>query len=60
MKLKLDLHVHSDRSADGMDSLPRIREAARERGLDGVALCDHNLLSEAVPGRPMVIPGPLH
>lgn len=57
MELKLDLHVHSDRSPDGIDSLPRIREAALARGLDGVALCDHNLLSEALPGRPMVIPG---
>jgi hypothetical protein len=35
------LHVHSDYSHDGRDSLERLREFALERGLGFVALADH-------------------
>jgi hypothetical protein len=35
------LHVHSDYSRDGRDSLARLSEFARERGLEFVCLTDH-------------------
>ncbi len=39
--LRGDLHVHTDAS-DGADSLPRMVEAARARGLHYVAITDHS------------------
>ena len=45
MILRLDLHVHSDRSPDGRSSLDALIRAARAGGLDGFALADHDLLS---------------
>ena len=42
MELRLDLHIHSERSPDGRMSLPQIAAAARARGLQGVAICDHD------------------
>lgn len=44
MLLKIDLHVHSNYSQDGVDSPEKILEAATRRGLDGVALTDHDTL----------------
>lgn len=44
MKLKLDLHVHSDASFDGCMTVPEIAARAKARGLDGVAICDHDVV----------------
>ena len=49
MELRLDLHIHSERSFDGCMSLSEIVALARERGLDGVAVCDHDRVLEEVP-----------
>lgn len=43
MELKLDLHVHSEKSPDGCMTLDEIVAAAKRAGLNGVAVCDHNL-----------------
>ena len=40
MTLTLDLHIHSAASHDGRMTLAEIAEAAKEAGLDGVAVCD--------------------
>lgn len=40
---RVDLHVHTDASADGRSSLEDIAKAARAAGLDAVAVTDHNL-----------------
>jgi len=40
--LRLDLHVHSDHSFDGAVPVARLLELARRRGLDGIAVTDHN------------------
>lgn len=40
--MKLDLHIHSRHSDDGSESVRDIIRTARERGLDGIAICDHN------------------
>lgn len=59
MEVKLDLHIHSVRSPDGCMELEEIVERAREAGLQGVAVCDHDLTMETVPEFPdfLVIPG---
>lgn len=59
MELKLDLHVHSRRSPDGRMTLEEIVALARARGLQGAAVCDHDL---ALAGPPefdgfLLIPG---
>ncbi len=42
MKLKLDLHIHSEASSDGRMTAEEIIKAARAAGLDGVAVTDHD------------------
>ena len=49
MELRLDLHIHSERSFDGCMSLSEIVALARERGLNGVAICDHDRVLDEVP-----------
>jgi predicted metal-dependent phosphoesterase TrpH len=48
MSLSLDLHVHTKYSADGRGSIQDYIKAARKKGLDGFAVCDHNLIDGAV------------
>ncbi|MFN4133717.1 MAG: PHP domain-containing protein [Candidatus Hadarchaeales archaeon] len=43
--LKLDLHVHTRYSKDGFCSIRDIVRAAKSRGLDGVAITDHNTIA---------------
>jgi len=43
--LRLDLHVHSNRSPDGRASVEELVAAAARGGLDGLALTDHNTVS---------------
>ena len=62
MELRLDLHVHSAQSIDGQMSLGEIIDAARSRGLDGVAVCEHDRLFQPneeleVPEDFLLIPG---
>ncbi|MBQ7566020.1 MAG: PHP domain-containing protein [Oscillospiraceae bacterium] len=59
MTWKFDLHVHSARSGDGRMTLDEIVAAARVKGLDGVAVCDHDAVLDAVPEYAdfLVIPG---
>ena len=42
--MKFDLHVHSDHSKDSKSSHDDILEAARNRGLEGLAICDHDTI----------------
>jgi len=48
MILKIDLHVHSDRSPDGRSTPDALIAAAKAAGLDGIALAEHDLLSKPV------------
>lgn len=64
--LRFDLHVHSDFSADGHSSVEEILRAAAAKGLDGVAITDHDtaaggkraleVVGSVAPGL-IVIPG---
>ncbi len=44
MEARLDLHIHSFLSHDGRMTQSEIVEAARAKGLQGVAICDHDRL----------------
>ena len=44
MTLKLDLHVHSEASFDGCMTVQQIAALAKARGIDGVAICDHDIV----------------
>ena len=59
MELKLDLHIHSERSPDGVMALEEIVSLAKARGLDGAAVCDHDLALVDPPefGDFLLIPG---
>ncbi len=49
-EFRADLHVHTDASPDGRSGLAGLAEAARARGLDAIAVSDHNLCTP-VPER---------
>ena len=59
MELKIDLHIHSERSPDGCMTLAEIAERARAAGLNGAAVCDHDRVLEEIPEFPdfLLIPG---
>ena len=49
MTYRLDLHVHTRASLDGLASLEEQAEAARAAGLDAIAITDHNLCTPVPP-----------
>lgn len=49
MKIKLDLHIHSKLSPDGCMSIDQIVSEAKARGLNGIAVCDHDRVNAALP-----------
>jgi predicted metal-dependent phosphoesterase TrpH len=46
LELKFDLHIHTNASPDGVSSALEIAEAAKARGLDGVAITDHDVIMD--------------
>ena len=57
MKLKFDLHVHTTRSHDGFNQLGHLASLSKDRGLDGLAITDHNTPIPHPPAELAVIPG---
>lgn len=62
--LKIDLHVHTDRSPDSVAGARRVLDSARRRGLSAIAVTDHDTAegglraaAERRDGDPAVIPG---
>jgi predicted metal-dependent phosphoesterase TrpH len=43
--LRLDLHVHTSHSYDGLCSVDEVVAAAKTKGLDGIAITDHNSIA---------------
>ncbi len=48
MSLKIDLHVHTCYSRDSSITLKQVISFAKKRGLDGVAITDHNTVKGAL------------
>ncbi|MGI6376719.1 MAG: PHP-associated domain-containing protein [Anaerolineae bacterium] len=46
--MKADLHVHTAYSPDSLSTLPQIERAAQRRGLDVLAITDHNTIGAAL------------
>ena len=59
MELKLDLHIHSAASPDGRMTLREIADRCRAKGLNGCAVCDHDLVLQEAFSDPdfLLIPG---
>jgi predicted metal-dependent phosphoesterase TrpH len=61
--LKLDLHLHSEYSGDGMGSPEEIIKILKKKGLNGMAITDHNTIKGSLkalgiaPKDFIVIPG---
>jgi len=61
--LKLDLHIHSKYSEDAIGSPKEIIRSVKKKGLDGIAITDHNTIKggiaavKAAPKDFIVIPG---
>ncbi|WP_456487188.1 CehA/McbA family metallohydrolase [Candidatus Alkanophaga liquidiphilum] len=47
MALCIDLHVHTSFSYDGISSVGEVLRAAVAKGLDGIAICDHDTTAGA-------------
>lgn len=43
MKIKLDMHVHSEKSFDSRQAIEAIACECKRKGLDGVCICDHDV-----------------
>lgn len=48
MPLKIDLHLHTHYSADATTTLKEVVHYAKKRGLDGIAVTDHDTTSGAL------------
>lgn len=57
MRLKLDLHVHTNRSSDAHTRPDELVPNIRRAGLDGLAVTDHNRLSTEAIEQALIIPG---
>ena len=58
MIVKADLHVHSAASWDGRSNLAALAQAAHARGLDAIAVCDHDVCTDVSGEFPvLLIPG---
>ena len=60
MGLKIDFHVHTCYSGDSVTTLKQVVTYSKRRGLDGVAITDHNTLKGALKLKTrdiIVVPG---
>jgi predicted metal-dependent phosphoesterase TrpH len=57
MRLKIDLHVHTTGSNDGFIEPEQLPFIVKERGLDGVAITNHDVFTEVAASGVIVIPG---
>lgn len=59
MHLKIDLHVHTNHSYDGLTSIKEAIKAAKQRGLNGIAITDHDAIGiQTIPRTNIIlIPG---
>ncbi len=55
--MKLDLHVHTNKSSDAYTRLEELVPNIRRAGLDGLAITDHNILATDTLEETLIIPG---
>ncbi len=48
--MRFDLHIHSNQSPDSSISVDEILNQAVKKGLDGIAICDHNTVVGSLLG----------
>ncbi|MCZ7402290.1 MAG: PHP domain-containing protein [Candidatus Methanoperedens sp.] len=53
--MRFDLHIHSNYSPDSGLEVDDILRMAVKKGLDGIAICDHDTLNGSLHGRKRVI-----
>lgn len=51
--LRVEFHCHTDISMDSSNHLPRLLQLARRRGMDRLAITDHNTIANAIRAREM-------
>jgi predicted metal-dependent phosphoesterase TrpH len=57
MKLKFDLHVHTSNSKDAFTPTSELSRLCKLKGLDGIAVTDHNLPCTIISDGAITIPG---
>ncbi len=57
LKFKFDLHVHTEISKDAFTKVSELAQVTRRRGLDGIAITDHNSLCSNSPNGTTTLPG---
>jgi predicted metal-dependent phosphoesterase TrpH len=60
LELKIDLHVHTCYSHDAVTTLKQVVSFTKKRGLDGVAITDHNTVKGALKLKTrdiLIVPG---
>jgi predicted metal-dependent phosphoesterase TrpH len=57
MKLKIDLHVHTAGSRDAFIEPEQLPFIVKERGIDGVAITNHDTLTEVAASEAIILPG---
>mgnify|MGYP001071326890 CR=1 FL=1 len=57
MKLKIDLHVHSTSSGDAFVDPEQLPTILRSKGIDGVAITDHDTFTSLTISEAIVLPG---
>lgn len=57
LKLKLDLHVHTERSPDAFTKIGQLAQLCKKAGIDGLAITDHDMIVVELPDGIPVIPG---
>jgi predicted metal-dependent phosphoesterase TrpH len=57
MRLKIDLHVHTSGSRDAFIDPEQLSTIIKERGLDGVAVTNHDVFTRVASPDAIIIPG---
>jgi predicted metal-dependent phosphoesterase TrpH len=57
MKLKIDLHVHTAGSRDAFIAPEQLSTIIKERGLDGVAVTNHDVFTKVTSSEVIILPG---
>ena len=55
--MKFDLHVHTENSKDAFTKASELAQITRRKGLDGVAITDHNTLCSNTSSGTTTLPG---